>query len=169
MQSKSYGEIGPLQLVHEDRYNEEKQAILAAFNRLDKLDADDISDALAAIADPPPWVSSVGTAIIKSVQNQGRKCWSIAELTDLVERKAAHHRAYGYQRNVGIPVMSVHQAKNRQFDHVVLLWPPGVGGSNEQKARLLYNGMTRAVRSCSVFVRTEAQLAKPPFHIALSG
>lgn len=60
----------------------------------------------------------------------------------------------------GISVMSIHQAKNRQFDQVVLLWPPSAGGSNEQKARLLYNGVTRAVRHCNVFALFSA-LSRP--------
>lgn len=163
MQSNGYGTIAPLKLVHEDRNNEEKQTILAAFAGVVTIDTDDALAVLAAIIDPPPWVSSVRSAIVKAGQTQGCTSWSEAELTDLVERKAAHHRAYGYQRTHGIPVMSIHQAKNRQFDHVVLLWPPGVGGSDEQKARLLYNGVTRAVRHCNVFVRTQPLLNQAPF------
>lgn len=170
MQSRSYGTIAPLKLIHEDRNNEEKQAILAAFAGMGTVESGGALATLAAIADPPPWVSSVKNAIMKAAQAQGRTSWSAAELTELVERKAAHHRAYGYQRTQGIPVMSIHQAKNRQFDHVVLLWPPGVGGGDEQKARLLYNGITRAVHNCSVFVRTQQTLNQAPFQfVPVSG
>lgn len=164
MQSNGYGTIAPLKLIHEDRNNEEKQTILAAFGGVGTLDAEVALARLATIVDPPPWVSSVQNAIVKAVQAQGRASWNVAELTELVERKAALHRAYGYQRAHGIPVMSIHQAKNRQFDHVVMLWPPGVGGSDEQKARLLYNGITRAIRHCDVFVRTRQLLNQAPFH-----
>jgi hypothetical protein len=163
MQSPSYGTIPPLRLIHEDRNQEEKQTILAAFEGMETVDTATALAVLAAIADPPPWVSSVSKAIVKVAQTQGGESWSVAGLTDLVERKAAHHRAYGYQRTHGIPVMSIHQAKNRQFDHVVLLWPPGVMGSDEQKARLLYNGITRAVQNCHVFVRTQPLLNQAPF------
>lgn len=164
MQSPGYGTIPPLRLIHEDRNNEEKQAVLAAFDGMGALDASVALARLGAIVDPPPWVSSVQNAIVKAVQAQGRASWNVAELIELVERKAAHHRAYGYQQTHGIPVMSIHQAKNRQFDHVVLLWPPGVRGSDEQKARLLYNGITRAIRHCNVFVRTRPLLNQAPFH-----
>ena len=163
MQSNGYGKIAPLKLIHEDRNNEEKQAVLAAFAGMETIDTEGALAVLDAIVDPPPWVSSVKSAIIKAGQTQGCASWSEAELTDLVERKAAHHRAYGYQRTHGIPVMSIHQAKNRQFDKVVLLWPPGVGGSDAQKARLLYNGITRAVLHCHVFVRTQPLLNQTPF------
>ena len=57
----------------------------------------------------------------------------------------------------------LHQAKNRQFDHVIILWPHGVPGGDQLKARLLYNGITRARVSCRVFVRAEALLQQAPF------
>ncbi len=163
MESKGYGIIPPQNLLHEDRNDDEKQAVLAAFAGMETVDTATALATLDAIANPPPWVSSVSKAIVKAAQTQGCESWSVAGLTDLVERKATHHKAYGYQRTYGIPVMSIHQAKNRQFDHVVLLWPPGVPGSNEQKARLLYNGITRAVLNCHVFVRIESLLNQPPF------
>jgi len=163
MQSQGYGAIPPLKLVHEDQNNEERQVILAAFSETETINTDEVCVILASIINPPPWVSSVRNAIIRTNQTQGRKFWDTTELTELVERKAAQHRAYGYQWTRGIPVMSIHQAKNRQFDNVVLLWPPGVGGSDEQKARLLYNGITRAAQSCSVFVRTQPLLNQAPF------
>ena len=165
MQSSGYGTIAPLKLIHEDRNNEEKQAILDAFAGMEAIDGHLALATLEDIPDPPCWVSTVRNAIIKGRHIQGRASWSLAELTELIERKAAHHRAYGYQRTQGIPVMSIHQAKNRQFDNVFLLWPPGVGGSDEQKARLLYNGITRAIRHCNVFVRTQQSLNQPPFRI----
>lgn len=163
MQSPGYGRIPPLRLVHEDRHNDEKQAILDAFAGIGTADTDEALAALAALADPPAWASTVENAIVKAAQTQGCTSWCVNELTDLVERKAAHHRAYGYQRTRGIPVMSIHQAKNRQFDHVVLLWPPGVPGSDEYKARLLYNGITRAAQQCNVLVRTQPLLNQAPF------
>ena len=163
MQSPTYGTIPPLTLVHEDRNNDEKKVVLDAFGGMETVDVDGALAVLAAISKPPPWTASVHNAIVRAARTHGRSAWSVAELKELIERKAAHHRAYGYQSAHGVPVMSIHQAKNRQFDHVVLLWPPGVVGSDEQKARLLYNGITRAIRNCSVFVRTRPLLQEPPF------
>lgn len=162
MYSNNY-QIPPLRLVHEDRNNEEKEAVLAAIPSDQAVDSETACAALDAIDEPPPWISSVRNAIVRAARTQGLRSWSPAELTVLIERKAAHHRAFGYQRAHGIPVMSIHQAKNRQFGTVVLLWPPGVGGSDEQKARLLYNGITRATHNCFVFVRTQPLLNQAPF------
>ncbi|WP_081813020.1 UvrD-helicase domain-containing protein [Hyphomonas sp. CY54-11-8] len=163
MQSQGYGTIRPLRLVHEDSHREEKAKILEAVEGRELLEHTEFLDLLSSIDEEPCWMTSVISAIRRSAQTQGKSQWTASEATDLIERKAAHHRAYGFSRMNGIPVMSIHQAKNRQFDHVVLLWPPGVSGSDEQKARLLYNGITRAAHSCSVFVRTQPLLSQPPF------
>jgi superfamily I DNA/RNA helicase len=45
--------------------------------------------------------------------------------------------------------MTVQQAKNREFDGVVILWPFTVGGDPEHKRRLFYNAITRARRWCT--------------------
>jgi superfamily I DNA/RNA helicase len=83
-----------------------------------------------------------------------------------MERKAANHRAFSGDRQRGIPLLSIHQAKNRQYDHVIILWPHGVPGNDDLKARLLYNGITRARRSCKVFVRAQELLNAAPFTFA---
>lgn len=163
MQSKSYGQIPSIRLIHEDKSQEEKKSILALFEKGKAHSADDICTALDDIEPAPLWLASVRLAIIRMFRTQGLYVWSRDDLIKLVERKAALHRAFGYHRIPGIPVMSIHQAKNRQFDHVVILWPPGVPGSDEWKARLLYNGITRAVNSCKVFIRIRDLLKQPPF------
>jgi UvrD-like helicase C-terminal domain len=61
------------------------------------------------------------------------------------------------------------QAKNREFDGVVVLWPYTVAGSAEQKRRLLYNAITRAKRSCTVLVQNENLLQGPPFRAPATG
>jgi superfamily I DNA/RNA helicase len=59
--------------------------------------------------------------------------------------------------------MTIQQAKNREFEHVVVIWPYTVPNDNEQKRRLLYNAITRARRSCLVLVQAEELLNGPPF------
>lgn len=59
--------------------------------------------------------------------------------------------------------MTVHQAKNREFDGVIVLWPHTVGGDAEAKRRLLYNAVTRAKLWCKVITQGEAALKKAPF------
>jgi superfamily I DNA/RNA helicase len=64
-----------------------------------------------------------------------------------------HLRQRFHRSEAGVTAMTIHQAKNREFDHVVLLWPIlGTKWTKVQKQRLLYNGITRARLSCTVVV-----------------
>lgn len=59
--------------------------------------------------------------------------------------------------------MTVQQAKNREFEGVVVIWPYQVGGDVEHKRRLLYNAVTRAKRWCNIIVQGQNILAAAPF------
>lgn len=76
-------------------------------------------------------------------------------------------RAYGPSRTQQRTGMTVHQAKNREFDVVIVLWPMAVGGDMGVQRRLLYNAITRARRQCCVIVQdpkpTQSRLASAPF------
>ena len=155
--------IPPLALTHEARPVDQINRVMGLFDEGQDYDADEIVPRLKDVADAPRWVPQVLTAIEMAVRCKGKRNWTHIELDDLIQRKSATHRAYAGERHSGIPVMSIHQAKNQQFRHVFILWPPGVPGSDELKARLLYNGITRAQESCQVFVRTRNLLNAPPF------
>lgn len=64
--------------------------------------------------------------------------------------------------------MRIHQAKNREFDNVVVLWTYSLAGdaSDEYKRRLLYNAITRAKRSCTVIVMGANRINSAPFSTA---
>lgn len=59
--------------------------------------------------------------------------------------------------------MTVHGARNREFDNVVVLWPAAMKGDAEHKRRLVYNATTRAKSRCLVLVHSRDALTKPPF------
>ena len=61
--------------------------------------------------------------------------------------------------------MTIHQAKNREFDSVIVLWPYRVVADMERQRRLLYNAVTRARRQALIIVRDprETRIAAPPF------
>ena len=60
--------------------------------------------------------------------------------------------------------MTVQQAKNREFDGVVVIWPYQVGGDAEHKRRLLYNAVTRAIAWCAVLVQGSQLPTGSPFN-----
>ena len=63
--------------------------------------------------------------------------------------------------------MTINQAKNREFEGVIILWPFAVGGDLESQRRRLYNALTRAQKWAIVIVqdapKKSSRLAGPPF------
>ena len=59
--------------------------------------------------------------------------------------------------------MTIHQAKNREFHSVIVLWPYEVAGTIARQRRLLYNAITRAKYRVLVVVQNPNRLCQPPF------
>jgi superfamily I DNA/RNA helicase len=61
--------------------------------------------------------------------------------------------------------MTIHQAKNRDFDSVVVIWPLEIPAGSDRRRRLLYNAITRAREQAVVVVQDpfDEVIAKPPF------
>ena len=85
------------------------------------------------------------------------------EVVKLVEQSFSQRRQSRRSDVRGWKAMTVHGAKNREFDNVIVLWPAAVGGSDDQKRRLLYNAVTRAKERCIVLVQAAAHMSLPPF------
>lgn len=77
-------------------------------------------------------------------------------------------RAYGGHTPKRI-VTTVHGAKNREFDNVIILWPYKVPSNAEQRRRLLYNAVTRSKRNCMVLVRGNRKRAAEDSVLSLLG
>ncbi len=80
-----------------------------------------------------------------------------------MRRELATRRHYGVRTEASFRAMTIQQAKNREFDHVAVVWPYTVPNDDAQKRRLLYNAITRARRSCVVLVQAETLAMVPPF------
>lgn len=83
------------------------------------------------------------------------------EVADIVRRR----RAYGPERDWSRRAMTIHQAKNREFESVIVLWPLRMADDPEQKRRLLYNAVTRARGRAVVIVQDPKGkvMGLPPF------
>ncbi len=51
--------------------------------------------------------------------------------------------------------MTIHAAKNREFDYVIILWPYTVKSDSLYKRKLMYNAITRAKKEVLVIVQGE--------------
>lgn len=156
----------PLVIERETRTDDEIEQVRACLGRHETIPTGQAIACLQNVADGPPWLSLV----IAALKHQLRACateeWSSVAIGKLIERKANLHRAYGYQRQTAVPVITIQSAKNRQFRNVVVLWGAAVQGDADRKARLLYNAITRTEARCTVFVQQEGMLLLPPFQLA---
>ena len=93
----------------------------------------------------------------------GRTTFTADEIRCEARRIHQRSRAYRRVRGGGVRVMTIHQAKNREFHSVIVLWPYEVAGTIERQRRLLYNAITRARCRVLVVVQNPDRLRRPPF------
>lgn len=85
------------------------------------------------------------------------------EVRRQINRGLAARRRYGGRVGTEFSAMTIQQAKNREFDHVVVIWPYTIPNDDSQKRRLLYNAITRSQSSCLVLVQAQELVNAPPF------
>jgi superfamily I DNA/RNA helicase len=155
--------IPPVQLVWESGASDEAAQVAEQVCIAAMVTDEEAIERLQALNHAPDWVGAAVTGLRAASRACGRREWPRQALAEFLERKAALHRAYGRSNARGIPVVTIHGAKNRQFRNVVVLWGPGVPPDHAYQRRLLYNAITRAEQTCAVFVRTQQTLHAPPF------
>jgi hypothetical protein len=94
---------------------------------------------------------------------RGQNEFSAAHVTEFVREAVRNKSRLGFRQYRGHLAMTIQRAKNREFPNVIVLWPRSVTGSPEHLRRLLYNGITRAQKHCSVIVLGQGRLNGPPF------
>jgi hypothetical protein len=110
-----------------------------------------------------PEIRSVCSWLLRQRRTRDLHEVATAEIHRQLTRAVAFRRRYCEPRGAQLAGMTIQQAKNREFEHVVVLWPFRVPDNDEQRRRLLYNAITRAMRSCTILVQGEALLEAPPF------
>ncbi len=96
-------------------------------------------------------------------RTRAKTTFSKDEIEKAIEQGFAQRRRARKGDGSGWRGMTVHGAKNREFDNVIVLWPAAIGGSDDQKRRLLYNAVTRAKERCLVLVQAKVNLSQAPF------
>jgi superfamily I DNA/RNA helicase len=81
---------------------------------------------------------------------KGLTAMSTSLVSRHVDLVVHQRRAYGGRSSRS--VMTVHGAKNREFDNVFVLWGYKLTPNKVQQRKLLYNAITRAVKNCVVLV-----------------
>lgn len=123
-----------------------------------------LAEAHMLIADQPPAIKlGFSNHLDKQRRTRGQTVFSREEMEAAILQVFANQRRYAGHDGPGNRLITVHGAKNREFDLVLVLWPAAIGGDEIQKRRLLYNAITRAKSQCLVLVQSTRALSLPPY------
>ncbi|MDV4169688.1 ATP-dependent helicase [Rhodovulum sp. FJ3] len=110
-----------------------------------------------------PMVKTVERRVRRLHRVTGQAEFEKAQLVSFISDAVRTNTRLGFKKSAKIRAMSIHAAKNREFDRVIVLWPQSATGSDEHKRRLLYNAMTRAKSHCTIIVLGNRRLGSAPF------
>jgi hypothetical protein len=153
---------GPFRINWEGNDQEELSELWTQLAIQDGSTFTEVLTALTEHRHSPP-VKNLREWLIRRRSTAGVETVVAAELKRHLGRTLATRRHYSGRTDSQFTAMTVQQAKNREFDHVVVLWPYAMRDNPVQKRRLLYNAITRAKRSCTVLVQSADMLRSAPF------
>jgi len=159
-------DVGPFRVIWESNVEEDKAVLLKKLGcsaqgiGLPELRELCLNDK-GALGDVFQWAE-------RKWRIKGQSRFSNHEVTTTVGRLLQSRRAFLPTAHLGsIRAMTINQAKNREFEGVIVLWPFAVGGDLESQRRRLYNALTRAQKWAIVIVqdapKKTSRLAASPF------
>ena len=153
---------GPHRIPWEESQGEECEKFIEELELPDDPNAEVCCDGLSFGDVRGPW-QGLRHWIERQRRVAGRTTFTGEEIRREARRIHQRSRAYRRVRGSGIRAMTIHQAKNREFRSVIVLWPYQIVGSIERQRRLLYNAITRAKFRVLVVVQNPNRLDQPPF------
>lgn len=161
-QNKTKKGSGPYSILWEES---EAKAAASFLGKIDLQNVNDITSVVALLTATGDFRTTRDIADWMDTQKRARAktAFSKDEIERAIEQGFAQRRRARKGDACGWRGMTVHGAKNREFDNVIVLWPAAIGGSDDQKRRLLYNAVTRAKERCLVLVQAQASLGQAPF------
>ena len=152
---------GPFAIRWEQSESRAAEAYLGAIQLNEECEDRQVQAALDA-GENPRVAADVAGWMDMQRRTQGRTVFLREEVIRVIKQSFSNNRRYqGHSEKRS--AMTIHGAKNREFDVVVVLWPAAIRGTAEQKRRLLYNAVTRAKLRCIVLVQSPALLQSSPF------
>lgn len=161
-QNKTSKGAGPYSIPWEESEARITQNFLEALSLQEVSDISSITDLLHETGDLRT-TRDVVEWMDTQRRTRSKQSFSKVEIEKAIVQIFSKRRRANKGNETGWRGMTVHGAKNREFDNVVVLWPAAVGGNDDQKRRLLYNAVTRARSRCLVLVQAKAHLYQPPF------
>jgi hypothetical protein len=143
----------------------DRQELEAVWVQLGIVDGCSIDEALRTLGNRRnlPAVGTLRDWLVRRRSTTGLEIVVAADLLRQLDRVLVQRRHFGGRQDARFAAMTIQQAKNREFDHVIVFWPHRMRDDPGQKRRLLYNAITRTQRSCTVLVQSADMLQAPPF------
>jgi hypothetical protein len=164
LQTKPVGKrkIGPFSIRWEgggdDRADDLRKLVLGSAMHT-FLEADTL---LSTFPDVPS--AAMTRATLKRTRDaRGITTFSNSMVVEIFDRQMAFAKQFTRQRSGGRLAMTIHQAKNREFDRVAVIWPYQIPANADDRRRLLYNAVTRARMSCVIVVQNASLKGQAPF------
>ena len=154
--------VGPHLVPWEETHDEEHERFIEGLELPDDPNAEVCCDGLS-FGDGGGPRQGLRDWIERQTRVAGRTTFTVEEIRCEARRIHQRSRAYRRVRGRGVRAMTIHQAKNREFHSVIVLWPYQVVGNIERQRRLLYNAITRARFRVLVVVQNPRRLHRPPF------
>lgn len=165
VRTKQYGKPkrqGPYDVRWEHAYKQGAHSIMTLLDFQTGSSASDVLSALRTVGDSGP-VRNVAAWVRRQVLTQGRDTFSRAEIEQRIARQLELRAQYGGNDGPQLRALTIQQAKNREFDSVIVIWPYDVPTDPEHRRRLLYNAITRAKKKCLIIVQGPDLLKGAPF------
>jgi hypothetical protein len=154
--------VGPFKLLWETAQDEQSECTCRSLGLPDDDEQLVCIDDLA-LADGKGLIGRVREWLARQRRLFGRQHFCVSEVRAVVKEVVRQSRIYSRHYDRRLVAMTIHQAKNREFDRVLVLWPYEVSGNDERKRRLAYNAITRARHEACVIVQNEDRLKESPF------
>lgn len=155
---------GPFTIRWDRSDDEEATRLLQGFELVDGASLSDALQALDRLQQSVP-IRNAASWLRLQARAAGVTTFVRTDVERVIRSQIQSHRQRFGVGDARFMAMTVHQAKNREFDGVVVLWPYQVGGTPDDKRRLLYNAVTRAKRWCTVIAQSKQLLQSPPFTV----
>lgn len=165
--TKSLGKktsIGPFPFTWEPSHEEAAgDAMRSAMNALGEDTEFSLSRLEEAVAEVEGMALRIVRAARRTIRLRGDPQIDRTELQEIAERFVHAARVHTRGARPGRRAMTIHAAKNREFDYVFVLWPYEIASGEEYHRRLLYNAITRACTDAVVIVQGgEKRVATDP-------
>ena len=156
--------VGPHSIAWEDSYKDECNKIIQELNLPGDSNAE-INGSQILSGNLNGRLQGLYNWIDHQMRVAGKTMFTVEEIRTQVQRSHQQSRAYRRVKESGVRAMTIHQAKNREFHSVIVLWPYQVVGNTERQRRLLYNAITRAKEQVLVVVQNPNRLHSQPFRV----